>query len=136
MAVTALSGVSGSVTGPTFAANIHKWECATENDVHEYSVFGEFDNSGVSGLRRHTGTMEFVCVDAIDDMEGIEPAAAGFATTIALELLFIDSATDKKIAFASVFLDNVTITQDVEGVARGTATFVANGGHVYTDTSV
>ena len=134
MAVTAISGTKGKVTGPSFAADIHKWEAVTENAVHEYSVFGDYDNSAVSGLRRHTGSFEFVVVDAVDELSDMDGATG--ATTIAVSLVFIDAGTDKAMGFASAYLDDVTITADAEGIATGRATFVANGDHSYVHQSI
>ena len=128
MAVTAISGTKGSITGASFAANVHKWEFSSQSAVHEYAVFGDFARSAVPGKRRHIGSCDFVVVDGTDELSNIEgsPAAAVSCTFI---------ATGTKGFSVDVIPERITLTHDMEGIGRGTMTFVADGAATYDETA-
>jgi hypothetical protein len=125
----AISGTLGDVTVASMAASVHKWEIVTESATHEYAVFGDFDRSCVPGKRRHTGTCEFVVVDGTDELNDIEgsPAAAVANATFIL--------TTTKGFTVSLIPDNITLTNDVEGLATGTMSFVVTGVAAYDETA-
>lgn len=121
----AISGILGSLTGASFAANVHRWEMVTESETHEYTVFGTWDNQAVAGVRRHTGTVEFVVVDATDELSDIDGSSG--ATAVSFDVILLgNGTTGKRFEFSGLF-DNITLTTSTDDVARGTATFVADG---------
>ena len=74
--------------------------------------------------------MEDSATDQLSDIDG-----ASGATAVSFDLILSgDGATGKRFEFTGL-LDNITVTNTVDDIARGTATFVAQGVVTYDETA-